>query len=200
MAHSTGDDMPTSMRTILLIGILALAAGCAPGSGGDKLPSPEEATLTTVGDPAPTFAVQTLDGDTFDLAEQKGKIVLINWFATWCPPCQEEMPHLEKEVWHRFKGPNFAMVSVAREEEADVVTPFVTKYGVTWPFALDPDRAAFAKYAEAYIPRNTVVNREGRIIFQSQGFEEKDFEAMIEGFGECEDLAAIVVDLGLAQK
>ncbi len=61
-----------------------------------------------------------------------------------------------------------------------MVAPFVQKYGVTWPFGLDPDRTAYAKYAEAYIPRNTVIGPDGAIIFQSQGFEEEDFKIMLE--------------------
>ena len=90
------------------------------------------------------------------------------------------MPHLQKEVWEKFRGPDFIMVSVAREETLQVVRPFVLKNNLTWPIALDVTREAFAKYAEAYIPRNHVINREGKIIFQSQGFEKKEFAAMIE--------------------
>ena len=163
-------------RIFLLILILSLLAGCAGKSG----PSPEEATLTTTGQAAPDFSLATLDGGTFTLSDQKGKVVLINWFATWCPPCQEEMPHLQKEVWEVFQDEEFAMVSVAREENAEVVGPFVQKYAVTWPFALDVDRVAFAEYATAFIPRNTVVDRQGKIIFQSNGFEKPEFAEMIE--------------------
>jgi thiol-disulfide isomerase/thioredoxin len=138
-------------------------------------------TLVQVGDAAPAFVAGLLGGGEFDLAARKGKVVLVNWFATWCPPCKAEMPHLEKEVWRRFKDDaDFAMVSVAREETAKEVGPFVAEHEVTWPFALDPERKAYAKYATAYIPRNVVVDREGKIIFQSQGFERADFDAMIE--------------------
>jgi peroxiredoxin len=160
----------------LLVPVLFLLAGCAGRSG----PSPEEATLTAVGDPAPDFTVLTLDGEPFTLSEQRGKVVLINWFATWCPPCVEEMPHLQTEVWERFRGDGLVMVSVARQETLQVVQPFVAEHGVTWPFALDPDRKAFAAYADAFIPRNHLVDREGTIVFQSNGFEKDDFAEMIE--------------------
>jgi len=161
--------------SLLLIAALTLAA-CSPH--GAK-PSPQEATLTEVGQMAPDFTVGTLDGGTFTLSEQQGQVVLVNWFATWCPPCQEEMPHLQTEVWEVFANRGLVMISVAREETADVVAPFVKKYQVTWPFGLDTDRAAFAQYAEAFIPRNTVVGPDGTIIFQSNGFEADDFKAMI---------------------
>jgi peroxiredoxin len=172
-------------RTILLLLCLILLcllliAGCAGTRPG---PTPEETTLTEVGQHAPDFTVPTLGGGPFTLSEQRGQVVLINWFATWCPPCQEEMPHLQSEVWERFRGEDFVMISVAREETAEVVAPFIKKYQVTWPFGLDTDRAAYARYAEAFIPRNTVVDRDGAIIFQSSGFERPDFDRMIEVIG-----------------
>jgi len=143
-------------------------------------PTPAETTLTEVGQTAPDFTVATLAGESFTLSDHKGKIVLINWFATWCQPCKAEMPHLQKEVWEKFGPRGLVMISVARQEKADIVVPFVKKYQVTWLFGLDPDRKAYAQYAEAYIPRNTVIGTDGTIIFQSDGFEEPDFKAMIE--------------------
>ena len=62
----------------------------------------EESTLTKVGQPAPDFTVATLSGGPFTLSDYRGKIVLVNWFATWCKPCVEEMPHLQEEVWKKF--------------------------------------------------------------------------------------------------
>ena len=166
-------------RVLAVLIILALVVFTVFSMKKDG-PTPEETTLTQVGQMAPDFVVSTLDGGAFSLSANRGKVVLINWFATWCGPCIEEMPHLEKEVWARFKGDDFAMVSVAREETLQVVKPFVEKHGATWPFALDPHRKVFAAYAEAFIPRNYVIDREGRIVFQSQGFEKDDFEAMID--------------------
>jgi peroxiredoxin len=167
------------MNRFVFLLLLLPVIGLAEDQETKPAPTPEETTLTTVGQLAPDFTVATLDGGSFTLGEQRGKVVLINWFATWCPPCQAEMPHLQKEVWEEFAGDDFVMVSVARQEKADVVAPFVKKYAVTWPFALDPDRIAYARYAEAFIPRNHVIDSEGRIIFQSEGFEEADFEEMI---------------------
>ena len=165
--------------SILLALILALALLASCGDKKDE-PTPEETTLTAVGEQAPDFTLPTIFGSPFKLSDHRGKVVLVNWFATWCPPCIEEMPHLQKEVWEKFRGPDFTMVSIAREETLQIVRPFVLENALTWPIALDVTREAFAKYAEAYIPRNHVIDREGKIIFQSQGFDKKEFAAMIE--------------------
>jgi peroxiredoxin len=163
----------THSRIALLLPLLLLAA-CAKG------PTPRSTNLVHPADLAPTFRLDTVRGEAFDLADQRGKVVLVNFFATWCPPCQEEMPHLKTRVWEAFAGEDFAMVSVAREEAADVVAPFMEKYGAAWPFALDVERTAFARYAEAFIPRNYVLDREGRVVFEGSGFEEDEFAHMVE--------------------
>ena len=165
----------------VMILLLILTTGCGEKNKQEKAaPTVEETTLTKVGQSAPDFTVATLDGGEFSLSDQRGRVVLVNWFATWCPPCIEEMPHLQKEVWEEFRGSDFAMVSIAREESVQIVKPFVTEHAVTWPFAVDPAREAYAKYAAAYIPRNQVIDRAGTIIFQSQGFEKEEFAEMVE--------------------
>ncbi|MFN2370308.1 MAG: TlpA family protein disulfide reductase [Candidatus Krumholzibacteriia bacterium] len=166
----------------LLVLPALLLSGCAgtPAHQGDDPAEVARTSLTAVGDEAPLFTAPLLGGGTFDLAAHRGEVVLVNLFATWCPPCIAEMPRLQAEVRERFGDDGFAMVSVAREEGADVVAPFVRKHGASWPFALDTDRSVFAKYAEAFIPRSYVLDRAGCIVFQSQGYEEAEFARMVE--------------------
>ncbi|MBK9472332.1 MAG: TlpA family protein disulfide reductase [bacterium] len=158
----------------------ALAPAAADTASPPPPPTPAETTLTKVGQDAPAFTVATLGGEPFSLGAQKGKVVLVNWFATWCGPCKAEMPHLKDRVWEAFKGnPDFVMISISREEDAAKVAPFVAERALPWTIGLDTDRTAYARYAEAYIPRNHVIGRDGRIVFQSEGFEEAEFAAMI---------------------
>ncbi|MCP4574141.1 MAG: TlpA family protein disulfide reductase [bacterium] len=166
-------------RLILLpIALLCLLAACAGSHSGDDLAEVAESTLIHADDAAPDFTLLTVGRGAFTLSEHNGKVVLVNFFATWCPPCRAEMPHLRDRIQKRFGGGDFVLVSVAREEGADDVAPFMKKYGARWIFALDEKREAFARYATAYIPRNFVVDRHGKVIYQSQGFEEEEFAEM----------------------
>jgi peroxiredoxin len=159
----------------LLLGV-ALSVGCPH----DEELTPKETLVVGVGDPAPGLELGTLDGEVFDLEMQHGKVVLLNFFATWCPPCREELPHLEERVWQRFKGDGFALLVIGRGEGEDVIRPFVEQYGYSLPFAADPDKAIYSLYASRFIPRNFVIGPDGTILFESQGFEPDEFERMIE--------------------
>jgi peroxiredoxin len=169
---------------LLLLGLVLLLplAATADPAPSDKVPetTPEEATRTEVGRPAPAFRLTTVDGEIFDLAAQRGKVVLVNFFATWCGPCIREMPHLQKEVVDRFAGEDFAFLAVGREHRNEELPAFAAKHGLDLPMAGDPTREVYALYAEHTIPRNVVVGRDGTILFQSIGFEPADFERMLQ--------------------
>jgi peroxiredoxin len=138
----------------------------------------DETTLTTLGQEAPDFRVTTLAGETFSLSDLRGKVVWINFFATWCPPCNEEMPELETQVWQAFQGDDFTVLSIGREHTAEELIPFKAEKAVSFPMAPDPERKIYGLYAEKFIPRNVLVDGEGKIVHQSRGFTPEDFKAM----------------------
>lgn len=155
--------------------MLALAA---PGLA--RAATEAETTLTRVGQEAPAFECATLDGKRLDLKRLRGKVVLVNFFATWCGPCLAEMPHLEKEVWQKFKDKSFAMVAIGREHENKELGDFPKKRQLTFPIAGDPKRKIYSRFATQYIPRNYVIDANGKIVFQSVGYTDLEFAKMVE--------------------
>jgi peroxiredoxin len=138
-----------------------------------------ESTLTKVGQQVPEFGWTTLDGQKFDSKTLHGKVVLVNFFATWCGPCMEEMPHLQKDIFQKFKDKNFVMVSIGREHNDAELKEFQKKREFTIPIAADPERKIYARFATQYIPRNYVIAADGKIAFQSVGFNQQEFKQML---------------------
>ncbi len=167
-------------NAILVVGavLLVVLAGCSQEA--EVEPTPEETVLLAVGATAPGFELTTLAGETFNLEAQRGKVVLINFFATWCPPCREELPYLEKDIWLRFDRDRFSVLVIGREENDEIIAPFVEKHGYTVPFAGDPEMVAYSQYATRFIPRNFVIGPDGTVLYQSQGYEPHEFEEMVE--------------------
>jgi peroxiredoxin len=139
-----------------------------------------ESTLTKVGQQVPEIGWVTLDGQKFDAKSLHGKVVLVNFFATWCGPCMQEMPHLQKDVFQRFKDKNFAMVAIGREHNDAELKEFRKKREFTIPLAADPERKIFSRFATQDIPRNYVIAADGKIAFQSVGYNESEFKTMLE--------------------
>jgi peroxiredoxin len=141
----------------------------------------DEFTLVKEGDAAPDFSITLEDGSVKKLSDMKGKVVWINFFATWCPPCRKELPHLEKEVYEKLKtNKNFEVLVIGREHDWATVNKFKADNNYTLPFYPDADREIFSKYAKQNIPRNFIIDKDGKIAVASIGFKEDDFNKIIE--------------------
>jgi len=137
-------------------------------------------TLLKIGDTAPVFSFETEKGKTVNIKDYKGKIVLLNFFATWCPPCREELPRVQKEVWEKFSSNSkFALFIFGREEGWDKVTTFKDANKYTFPMLPDEGRKVFSLFATQSIPRNVVLDENGKIIYQSIGYSPKEFDELV---------------------
>lgn len=161
----------------ILIGLVAAAAVCVGlyvifFEGNQPPPEVTEfrwGSKPKVGDPAPDFTLPTLGGNPVRLTNYKGKVVFLNFWATWCPPCREEMPSMES-LYQRLKGRDFEMLAVSIDSKGeDHVRSFVSKYALTFPVLLDPNKEVYRLYGLTGVPETFIVNKHGDIVLKIIG-------------------------------
>lgn len=138
-------------------------------------------TRISVGDRAPNFTCTTLYGETISLSELQGKVVLVNFFATWCGSCVREMPYLQSEVFETFRADDFFMIAIAREQQVNDVTEFKNTKGkgLTFHMAVDTDSSIYNLFATQFIPRIFVIDKEGIVKWESGGLSKPQFEDLV---------------------
>jgi len=125
------------------------------------------------------FTLTDLHGKTWALKDLRGQVVLVNFWATWCPPCRTEMPDLES-IYKRFKKDGLIVLAIT-DEEAGKVKPFVNEYGFSYPIVLDPDKNVHGQYTIEGLPRSFVYNRDGKLVAQAIDMRtKKQFLEMLE--------------------
>lgn len=141
----------------------------------------DDNTLNKTGDKAPDFRATTIDGQVIDTKDLKGKVIWVNFFATWCPPCKKELPVLQENVYKRYKdNKDFVLVVLGREHNAEELKEFAAKWEYDLPFAPDIERKIFSQYAKQSIPRNVIIDKKGNISLQSIGYTEEEFAGIEE--------------------
>jgi cytochrome c-type biogenesis protein CcmF len=122
----------------------------------------QAATQTQIGQPAPDFALDLLDGSTLDLSDLRGQIAVVNFWATWCKPCQEELPDLQA-IWKKYREQGVVVVGVAFDDDAGQVQEMATQFGLTYPVGIDTGSRISAAYGVTGVPEMFVIDAQGKI-------------------------------------
>ncbi len=143
--------------------------------------------IVKVGQMAPDFTIALTDGKEISLSALRGKVVMLQFTASWCGVCRKEMPYIEKDIWLKHKNnSDFALIGIDRDEPLDVVIEFAKSTGVTYPMGLDPNADIFAKYAlrKSGITRNVLIGKDGKIVMLTRLFNEEEFAALTDKINE----------------
>jgi len=136
--------------------------------------------IVKTGQTAPDFTLTTTEGKIFKLSENRGKVIMLQFTASWCGVCRKEMPHIENEIWQPLKGKDFVLVGIDRDEPMAVVRAFAKKMNISYPLAPDSAARVFSMYAkkEAGITRNVIIDENGKIVFLTRLYDENEFNDM----------------------
>lgn len=189
-------------RAVLNFMVMALAllfmASCGQSNGKKANQEAENTEITTkadsvvaddrgyivkVGDMVPQFDLHLLDGSKVPVSSLKGKVVMLQFTASWCGVCRKEMPFIEKDIWLKLKeNPDFALYGIDLKEDAETTAKFAEMIPVTYPITLDLEGKTFELFCAkgAGVTRNIILDREGRIIMLTRLFDEAEFNSMVE--------------------
>lgn len=166
----------------LRLWIFCLAALFSVAAVAQEAKADDTGYIVKVGQMAPDFTVKLTDGKTLQLSDLRGKVVMLQFTASWCGVCRKEMPFIEKDIWQKHKtNPDFVLIGIDRDEPLEKVIAFGKSTGVTYPLGLDPGADIFAKYAlrQSGITRNVLINPEGRIVMLTRLYNPEEFTSLV---------------------
>ncbi len=138
----------------------------------------EGPVIATIGDPAPNFSLVDRKGKTWTLANLKGQVVFINFWATWCPPCREEMPSMQK-LYDTLPKDKFKMLAILNKDDPALADIFADKLGITFPILDDQINAVGPKYGLTGLPETLIIDKKGIVREKIIGATEWDSPDMI---------------------
>jgi len=132
--------------------------------------SPAGANVTPQS-PAPDFTLKGIDGRNLRLQEQRGQVVLVNFWATWCGPCRQEMPHLNR-LYDKYRASGFTLLAVNIDDDPRTAVATAAKMGLRFPVLLDTDKTVSKRYALGSMPATVLIDRDGKVRFLHRGYRE----------------------------
>jgi len=127
---------------------------------------------------APDFTLRTADGKNLRLNEQRGRVVLVNFWATWCAPCRQEMPLLN-QLYQKYQGSGFTLLGVNVDEDSRNAINVANKLRLSFPVLLDADKAVSKRYDLSSMPSTLLIDRDGKVRYVHRGYQ-AGFEALYE--------------------
>ena len=139
--------------------------------------------IVKIGQELPEVTLKLTDGTTLKPSDLKGKVVMLQFTASWCSVCRKEMPHIESEIWQKHKdNDDFVLVGVDMDEPLDKVKKFKSDMKITYPLALDPGADIFYTFAAkgAGVTRNVIVDKTGKIVYMTRLYKKDEFKEMVD--------------------
>ncbi len=176
--------LPVGLTLLALLGVLGYAlwartTAVEQGIGYVTL-SALKSGVSLVGRPAPDFTAITFDGQPWRLSDQRGRVVVLNYWASWCVPCREEAPILER-VWRDYRDRGVVLLGLNIQDTPEAARAFVREFGLTYPNAPDPTGEITIAYGVLGIPETYLIGRDGRIVDKKVGIvREADLRARLE--------------------
>ena len=160
-------------KIVILLFVLSSIIVTAQADKGSKL---------NIKDKAADFTVDMIDGTTITLSELKGKVVLVNFWATWCGPCMSEFKEIPKEILERFEDDDFVFIPISRSENEFLVKQKMESLktkGIDFNVGIDPNKTIWDMYATKYIPKNYLIDKDGVIRYISTGYSTDSMKTLV---------------------
>jgi peroxiredoxin len=168
---------PSSVAAAVLAGLVL--SGCYSGGGPKHSVDGGGGPSSLTGAPAVSYAIPRVGGGTDSVAAHRGSVVLMNFWATWCPPCKEEMPALE-QLYRKERARGLVVLGIDQGESVATAGKFASEHGVTFPILVDADQQYASSYVSIGLPTTVIVGRDGHVVKGLDGAQTlAQFEALI---------------------
>ena len=168
---------------IILIGILVSLSMLTMAQSYQQVIPEEYGYKVKIGEEVPNFDLVLPNGENTNIKALRGKIIMLQFTASWCSVCRMEMPHIESQIWKKLQSnDDFRLYGIDLKEDKATVDKFQSDMKITYPLALDTDGEIFDMFTvpNAGVTRNVIVDREGKIAYMTRLYKEKEFNEMVD--------------------